>query len=204
MSEQAYAVVGYIRVSTSEQADSGAGSRRSAPRSRQRQSVEAGSSSTSTRKPAPAGSPERPRRAAGALEAVEEGQAQALVVANSTGSRARSWTSLRSWSALAAWLEPDRPRSRRRYLDSGGRDDGLGARDLRAVRAPADRSENEGRARGEEGAGRPARASARDQRGHGGADQELYESGLSAAAIARKLNEEGVPTPRGGRWHPPA
>ena len=31
--------------------------------------------------------------------------------------------------------------------------------------------------------------------------QELYERGLSAAAIARRLNEEGVETPRGGRWH---
>ncbi len=33
--------------------------------------------------------------------------------------------------------------------------------------------------------------------------QELYEAGLSVAAIARKLNEECVPTPRGGRWHSP-
>jgi hypothetical protein len=32
---------------------------------------------------------------------------------------------------------------------------------------------------------------------------ELYQSGLSVAAIARKLNEDGVPTPRGGRWHSP-
>jgi DNA invertase Pin-like site-specific DNA recombinase len=31
--------------------------------------------------------------------------------------------------------------------------------------------------------------------------EELHERGLSAAAIARKLNEEGAPTPRGGRWH---
>jgi recombinase len=31
--------------------------------------------------------------------------------------------------------------------------------------------------------------------------QELYERGLSAAAIARRLNEEGVETPRGGRLH---
>ncbi|HZS14884.1 MAG TPA: recombinase family protein [Candidatus Dormibacteraeota bacterium] len=29
-----------------------------------------------------------------------------------------------------------------------------------------------------------------------------YEGGLSAAAIARKLNAEGVPGPAGGRWHP--
>ena len=33
--------------------------------------------------------------------------------------------------------------------------------------------------------------------------EELHERGLSMAAIARKLNEESVPTPRGGRWHPP-
>ena len=31
--------------------------------------------------------------------------------------------------------------------------------------------------------------------------EELHERGLSAAAIARKLNEDGVSTPRGGRWH---
>jgi len=31
--------------------------------------------------------------------------------------------------------------------------------------------------------------------------EKLYGSGLSMAAIARKLNEEGVETPRGGRWH---
>jgi hypothetical protein len=29
----------------------------------------------------------------------------------------------------------------------------------------------------------------------------LYELGLSVAAIARRLNEEGIPTPRNGRWH---
>jgi DNA invertase Pin-like site-specific DNA recombinase len=29
----------------------------------------------------------------------------------------------------------------------------------------------------------------------------LWDAGLSIAAIARRLNEENVPTPRGGRWH---
>ena len=33
--------------------------------------------------------------------------------------------------------------------------------------------------------------------------QELYEAGLSVAAIARRLDDENVPTPRGGRWHSP-
>ena len=33
--------------------------------------------------------------------------------------------------------------------------------------------------------------------------QELFEAGFSVAAIARRLNEENVPTPRGGRWHSP-
>jgi DNA invertase Pin-like site-specific DNA recombinase len=33
--------------------------------------------------------------------------------------------------------------------------------------------------------------------------QNYYEPGLSVAAIARKLKEEHVPTPRGGRWHSP-
>jgi DNA invertase Pin-like site-specific DNA recombinase len=32
---------------------------------------------------------------------------------------------------------------------------------------------------------------------------EMYEAGLSVAAIARRLNEENVPTPRGGSWHSP-
>jgi DNA invertase Pin-like site-specific DNA recombinase len=32
---------------------------------------------------------------------------------------------------------------------------------------------------------------------------ELRSTGLSVAGIARRLNEEGVETPRGGRWHPP-
>ena len=33
--------------------------------------------------------------------------------------------------------------------------------------------------------------------------RELYDRGLTVAAIANKLNEENVPTPRGGRWHSP-
>jgi DNA invertase Pin-like site-specific DNA recombinase len=33
--------------------------------------------------------------------------------------------------------------------------------------------------------------------------QELRSTGLSVAAIARRLNAEGVDTPRGGRWHSP-
>jgi DNA invertase Pin-like site-specific DNA recombinase len=33
--------------------------------------------------------------------------------------------------------------------------------------------------------------------------EELSRSGLTVAAIARRLNEEGVPTPRNGRWHSP-
>lgn len=31
----------------------------------------------------------------------------------------------------------------------------------------------------------------------------LHEAGVSVAAIASKLNDENVPTPRGGRWHSP-
>jgi DNA invertase Pin-like site-specific DNA recombinase len=33
--------------------------------------------------------------------------------------------------------------------------------------------------------------------------RNLHHTGLSVAGIARKLNEENVPTPRGGRWHSP-
>jgi DNA invertase Pin-like site-specific DNA recombinase len=33
--------------------------------------------------------------------------------------------------------------------------------------------------------------------------RELREEGLSASAIARRLNEDGVRSPRGGQWHPP-
>ncbi len=32
---------------------------------------------------------------------------------------------------------------------------------------------------------------------------ELRSCGLSVAGIARRLNEEGIESPRGGRWHPP-
>jgi DNA invertase Pin-like site-specific DNA recombinase len=32
---------------------------------------------------------------------------------------------------------------------------------------------------------------------------DLYQSGLSVAAIARRLNEDGAPTPRGGSWFSP-
>ena len=32
---------------------------------------------------------------------------------------------------------------------------------------------------------------------------QLYRSGYCPTDIARKLNAEGVSTPRGGRWHPP-
>ena len=32
---------------------------------------------------------------------------------------------------------------------------------------------------------------------------KLHATGLTVAAIARKLNDENVPTPRGGRWHSP-
>ena len=31
---------------------------------------------------------------------------------------------------------------------------------------------------------------------------ELHRSGLTPTAIARELNRQGVPTARGGRWHP--
>ena len=204
MSEQAYAVVGYIRVSTSEQADSGAGleAQRAAITSEaERRGWEllhvfedAGASGKSMN--GRAGLQE-------ALEAVEEGRAQALVVAK-LDRLSRSAPRLRCahGAGAQARLEPDRPRPGRRYLDSGRGDDGLGPRDLRAVRAPADRSENEGRARGEESAtastlGRPREISpATVER-----MRELYERGLSAAAIARRLNEEGIETPRGGRWH---
>lgn len=31
----------------------------------------------------------------------------------------------------------------------------------------------------------------------------LWEVGPSASAVARRLNEEGVPTPRNGHWHAP-
>ena len=82
MSEQAYAVVGYIRVSTSEQADSGAGleAQRAAIRSEAERRgwklvhvfEDAGASGKSTN--GPAGLQQ-------ALQAVERGGAHALVVA---------------------------------------------------------------------------------------------------------------------------
>lgn len=33
--------------------------------------------------------------------------------------------------------------------------------------------------------------------------RDLHRSGVRPSEIARVLNREGVPTPRGGRWHPP-
>jgi DNA invertase Pin-like site-specific DNA recombinase len=31
----------------------------------------------------------------------------------------------------------------------------------------------------------------------------LHRDGESLAGIARRLNQEGIPMPRNGRWHPP-
>ena len=31
--------------------------------------------------------------------------------------------------------------------------------------------------------------------------RELHDAGLGLVAIARKLNEEGIETPRNGKWH---
>ena len=203
MSEQAYAVVGYIRVSTSEQADSGAGleAQRAAITSEaERRGWEllhvfedAGASGKSMN--GRAGLQE-------ALEAVDEGQAQALVVAKldrlsrslldfaalMEQARKRGWnlialdlgvdTSTPSGEMMASVLATFAQFERR--LIGQRTKDALAVKKANGVKL-----------------GRPREISPSTVERM----QELYERGLSAAAIARRLNEEGIETPRGGRWH---
>jgi DNA invertase Pin-like site-specific DNA recombinase len=198
-------VVSYARVSTQEQADSGAGlgaQRRAVEAEAERrgwtiaeQFEDAGASGKSL-----AGRP----GLQGALEAVERGEAGALVVAKldrlsrslldfaSLMERARS----RGWSLVALDLGVDTSTPAGEMMASvlatfaqfERRLIGQRTRDALAVK----------RAEGVR-LGRPREVSPKAV----ARILELAASGLRPAQISRTLNEEGVPTPRGGRWHPP-
>jgi DNA invertase Pin-like site-specific DNA recombinase len=205
MSDQAYSVVGYVRVSTSEQANSGAGLEA------QRAAIEAeaerrGWELVRTLEDAGASGKSLSGRPGlrDALEAVERGEAQALVVAKldrlsrslldfaSLMERARK----RDWSLVALDLGVDTSTPSGEMMASvlatfaqfERRLIGQRTRDALAVK----------RAQGVV-LGRPREISAETVERIG----DLYERGLSVAAIARQLNAENVPTPRGGRWHSP-
>ena len=152
-------VLGYVRVSTSEQASSGAGleaQRRAIIAECERRGwhlvetiEDAGYSARDLRRP---GIQE-------ALRALEAGEASALVVAK-LDRLSRSMLDFSKLMAKATQraLGARRARCRRRYLDAERRGDGEHARDVRAVRAPADLAAHEGGAGGEARAGRQARA----------------------------------------------
>ena len=206
MSEQAYAVVGYIRVSTSEQADSGAGleaQRAAITAEAERRGWElvhvfedAGASGNSMN--GRAGLQE-------ALEAVDRGEAQALVVAKldrlsrslldfaalMEQARKRGWnlialdlgvdTSTPSGEMMASVLATFAQFERR--LIGQRTKDALAVKRAQGVRL-----------------GRPRAMSAASV----ARVQELAALGLSSAEIARRLNREEIPTPTGrGKWHPP-
>ena len=205
MSDQAYCVVGYIRVSTAEQADSGAGLEA------QRAAIEAealrrGWTLLRTFEDAGASGKSMTGRPGlqEALQAVERGDAQALVVAKldrlsrslldfaSLMERGRK----RGWSLVALDLGVDTSTPSGEMMASvlatfaqfERRLIGQRTRDALAVK----------RAQGVQ-LGRPREISEQVVERIG----ELHGTGLSVAAIARKLNDENVPTPRGGRWHSP-
>jgi len=206
MSEQAYAVVGYIRVSTSEQADSGAGleAQRAAITS---EAVRRGWQLVHVFEDAGAsGKSLNDRRGLQrALEAVEAGMADGLVVAKldrlsrslldfaALMERARK----RGWNLIALDLSVDTSTPAGEMMASvlatfaqfERRLIGQRTKDALAVK----------RAQGVQ-LGRP-RAMSVDtvERIH-----ELRRLGMSVSDIAHELNAMGIPTATGrGRWHSP-
>jgi DNA invertase Pin-like site-specific DNA recombinase len=199
-------VVGYVRVSTAEQADSGAGldAQRRALRD---EAVRRGWTLVDVFEDAGASGKSlsgRPGLKA-ALEAVESGRADALAVAkldrlsrsvhDFAGLVARAQK--RGWALVALDLG----------LDMTTPAGGLVANVMASVaewerRVIAERTRAALAARRAQGVrlGRPrAMGSEAVER-----VRELAALGLSSAEIARQLNREGVETPTGrGRWHPP-
>jgi DNA invertase Pin-like site-specific DNA recombinase len=205
MSEQAYSVVGYVRVSTAEQADSGAGLEA------QRQAIESEAARRGWRlvqvfeDAAASGKSMNGRRGLQeALEAVEAGQAEGLVVAKldrlsrslldfaGLMERARK----QGWSLVALDLGVDTSTPSGEVMASvlttfaqfERRLIGQRTKDALAVK----------RAQGVQ-LGRPREMSAESVE----RIRELDQAGLNVAAITRRLNEDGIPTSRGGRWHSP-
>lgn len=197
-------VVAYIRVSTAEQADSGAGL------DAQRQAIEAEANRRGwevvevfTDAGVSGKNLNRPGLAA-ALEAVEGGAAHALVVAKldrlsrslldfaGLMERARR----KDWAIVALDLGVDTStpagemianvlatfaQFERRLIGQRTRD-ALAAKRAQGVQL-----------------GRPREIDAATVE----RIRALNRAGLTPTAIARQLNDEGVPTPRNGRWHPP-
>jgi DNA invertase Pin-like site-specific DNA recombinase len=208
MSDQAYSlkVVGYVRVSTGEQADSGAGLEA------QRQALQAeaerrGLQLVHVFEDAAASGKSMNGRPGllEALEAVEDGRAQALVVSKldrlsrslldfaGLMERARKG----GWSLVALDLGVDTSTPSGEMMASvlatfaqfERRLIGQRTRDALAVKR-------------EQGVvlGRPREMCERTVE----RIQELREVGMSNSEIARQLNAENVPTATGrGRWHPP-
>ena len=156
-------VLGYVRVSTDEQSDSGAGleaQRRAIVAECQRrgwQLVEviedAGFSAKDLKRP---GIQE-------ALRVLEEGDAKALVAAKLDRlSRSMIDFTGADGDGAEAGLGAGRVGLRGGHDDAGRGGDGERARDVRAVRAAADLAADTRGARGEEGAGRPARPADHD------------------------------------------
>ena len=205
MSDSEYKVVGYVRVSKTEQADSGAGleAQRSAieleTERRGWQLVhvfeDAGASGKSMN---------GREGLTLALEAVEAGLAQGLVVAKldrlsrslldfaALMERARK----RGWNLIALDLGVDTSTPSGELMANvlatfaqfERRLIGQRTKDALAVK----------RAQGVQ-LGRPREISDETIE----RIQYLYDTGLSVAVIARTLNAENVATPRGGRWHSP-
>jgi DNA invertase Pin-like site-specific DNA recombinase len=198
-------VVGYVRVSTAEQADSGAGleaQRASITAEATRRSwrlltiyEDAGASGKSLKRPG----------LTDALEAVEGGEAEALVVAKldrlsrslldfaclMERARRKGWslvaldlgvdTSTPSGEMMASVLATFAQFERR--LIGQRTKDALAVKRAQGVRL-----------------GRPRAMSAASV----ARVRELAALGLSCAEIARRLNREETPTPTGrGQWHPP-
>ncbi len=196
------AVVGYVRVSTDEQADSGLGL--AAQRAPSRRSAHGGDgpSSQSTRMPSRGKTLNRPGMAA-ALAAVESGAASAIVVAKLDRLSRSSLTSPRSWPerkpvggtsspSTSASTSPPPPGSswptswRRPLSGSGGS----------SANAPATRWPSNG-------AGCPPRSPVRLAAEVVARIVAAHEAGGGWSAIAHELNAEGVPTAHGGaRWYP--
>ena len=205
MSDQAYSVVGYVRVSTSEQADSGAGlevqraaiSGEAERRGWQLVHVfeDAGASGKSLN---------GRRGLQEALEAVEAGRAEGLVVAKLD----RLSRSLLDFAAL---MERGRKKGWNLIALDLGVDTSTPAGEMMASvlatfaqferRLIGQRTKDALAVKRAQGVrlGRPREISEQTVE----RIEELYQAGLSVAAIARKLNADGVSTPRGGRWHPP-